>query len=150
MWHNVMFALVICQVLLTWVPFEFVHFLCNFISYPKNLTSMDCNHCLFIVLFTIPTAVALLQCTGICGCGCPISANVSRKLIPVWQLWYNALSSAFAVEATTNHIIVVLTWNVPFNCMGSPFWGIHPMKKMSTCPAPCFCLWQVKRVRMNV
>jgi hypothetical protein len=69
---------------------------------------MDCDRCLFIVLFAIPTAVALLQCTGVCGCGCPISANVSQKITPIWQLWYNAPSSASAADATTNCMIVML------------------------------------------
>jgi hypothetical protein len=70
---------------------------------------MDRDRCLFIVLFVIPTAVTLLQCTGVLGCGCPISANASQTFIPVWQLWYNAPSSASAAEATMNHIIVMLT-----------------------------------------
>jgi hypothetical protein len=63
---------------------------------------MERNRCLFIVLFAIPTTVVLLQYTGICGWGCP-------KITPAWQLWYKALSSASAAEATTNHMIVMLT-----------------------------------------
>ncbi len=30
--------------------------------------------------------VALLQCTSFLGCGCPISARKSRKIMPVWKL----------------------------------------------------------------
>jgi hypothetical protein len=105
----VVFTLVIGQVLLTWVPSEFVHFLCNFISHPEKSHIHGLQPLPFIVLLAIPTAVALLQCTGVWGCGCPISANVSQKIIPVWQLWYNAPSSASAAEATTNRIIVMLT-----------------------------------------
>jgi hypothetical protein len=39
-----------------------------------------------MVLFAMPTAVFLSQCTGVFGCKWPISVNVSQKIIPVWQL----------------------------------------------------------------
>jgi hypothetical protein len=35
------------------------------------------------------------------------------------------------MEAAANSIIVVLKRNAPFNCMGTPFLGIHSMK---VCP----------------
>ncbi len=34
----------------------------------KNLISIDLDRCRFTVLFAIPTAVALLQWTGVRGC----------------------------------------------------------------------------------
>jgi hypothetical protein len=49
----------------------------------------------------------------------------------IWQLWYNALSSASAVDATANLMILKLTWNAPFKQIGSSFFCFHPMKK---CP----------------
>ena len=95
----------------------------------KNLISIERDCYLLIELFAIPTAAALLQCTGVFGWGCPISVSVSLKIMPTWQLWYNALSSSSAADATTNLRIIELTWNALFKQMGSPFFGIHPMKK---------------------
>jgi hypothetical protein len=73
----------------------------------KNLTSIDRERCIFTVLFVIPTAIALSQCTGIFGWGWPRSANVWQNIIPSWQLWKRVLSSASAADATMNLIIVV-------------------------------------------
>ena len=55
-----------------------------------------------IELFAMPTVVALLQCTGVFGCGCLISSNVRRNIIPSWHAKKSAPSSALAAEATTN------------------------------------------------
>jgi hypothetical protein len=60
----------------------------------KNLISIECKCCCLIELFSIPTKVILLQCTGVFGCGCPISFSVSLKIMPIWHLWYNAPSPA--------------------------------------------------------
>jgi hypothetical protein len=117
-------ALVICKILLAWVPAEVVHLLRNFVTYSEKRISMERDCCRLIELFAMPTAVALLHCTGIFGCGCPISAKVSLNVIPVGQSWYSTPSSAYTAEKTMNH-------KAPFNCMGSPFFGIHPKKK---CP----------------
>ncbi len=35
----------------------------------KNFISIDLARCFFTVLFAIPVAVALSQCTGVGGCG---------------------------------------------------------------------------------
>ncbi len=77
----------------------------------------------------MPTAVALLQCTGVLGWGWPRSANVCWNIILVWQLWKSAPSSASAANATMNRSILKLVWNAPFNFIGSPFFGFQPMKK---------------------
>ncbi len=95
----------------------------------KSLISIERKRCRLIELFAIPIVVPLLQCTGVFGCGCPISFSVSLKIMPIWQLWYNAPSSASAADATTSCSIVELTWNAPFKRMGSQFFGIQPMKK---------------------
>ena len=97
----------------------------------KNRISIDLDRCRFTVLLAIPTAVALLQCTGVRGCMCPKSSSVCRKIFPSWQLWKRAPSSASAADATTKRKVVVLTQNTPFNWISSSFLGIHPMKK---CP----------------
>jgi hypothetical protein len=68
----------------------------------KNLISIEQERCPLIELFAVPTAVTLLQCTGVFGCGGPISFSVSLKIMPIWQLWYNAPSLAYAADATTN------------------------------------------------
>ena len=71
----------------------------------------------------------LLQCTGVLGWGCPSSSRVSRKIIPSLQLRKRAPSLASAAEATTNRRMVHNVKNAPFNLIGSPSLGDHPMKK---------------------
>ncbi len=78
-------------------------------------------------LFAIPTAVALSQCTGVLGYGCPTSFSMSLKIIPVWQVSYNAPSLTSAADAMTN---LKLMWNAPLKQMGFPFLGVHPMKNV--------------------
>ncbi len=102
----------------------------------KNCISIDCDQLCFTVLFAIPTAIALLQCIGVLGCGWPRLASVCQKIIAVWQLWKSAPSSTSAADVTKNLIIVKLVWNALFNLIGSPFLGIQPMKK---CPHAQLC-----------
>ena len=83
----------------------------------------------FTVLFVMPMVVALLQCTGVLGWGCPISSRVSQKNIPSLQLRKRAPSSASAADATTKRRMVHNVKNTPFNLIGSPSLGDHPMKK---------------------
>jgi hypothetical protein len=65
---RVMLTLVISQVLLARMPAECVHILCNFVTDPEKHISIKRERWRLTVLFAIPTAVALLQCTGILGC----------------------------------------------------------------------------------
>jgi hypothetical protein len=81
------------------------------------------------VLFAMPTVVVLSQCTGVRGWGCPNSSKVSRNIIPSLQFRNRAPSSASAAEATTNCRMVHNVKNAPFNLIGSPSFGDHPMKK---------------------
>ncbi len=83
------------------------------------------------VLLAIPTAIALLQCTCVQGCGWPSSSNTSQKIIPLLQVKKRAPSSASSVEATTKQRIAHSVKNAPFNFIGLPLLGIQPMKK---CP----------------
>ena len=55
-----------------------------------------------MVLFAMPTAVALSQCIGILGWGCSRFFRVVLNIIPSWQFINNALSSASAADATTH------------------------------------------------
>jgi hypothetical protein len=82
-----------------------------------------------MVLFAIPTAVALLQGTGIFGCGWPRSSMVSLKIIPSWQYRNNAPCLALAADSTTNHKIEHSVWKTPLNLMDFPLIGKDPMKK---------------------
>ena len=82
-----------------------------------------------MVLFAIPTVVALSQCTGVHGWECPSSSKVSQKIIPSLQLRKRALSLASAAKATTNQRMVHNVKNAPSNLIGSPSLGCHPMKK---------------------
>jgi hypothetical protein len=60
-----MLALVISQIFYSGVPFEIIHILGHFVFYPKNLISIDLDHWRLTILFAMPTAVALLQWTGV-------------------------------------------------------------------------------------
>ena len=66
-----------------------------------------------MVLFVTPIAVELSVCTGLCGCGQPMSMRV-------WELgaisraeMNNAASSASAAEAMTNLMIVAMVKTAP-------------------------------------
>jgi hypothetical protein len=94
-----------------------------------NLISIARARCRFTVFDAIPTAVALLQWTGVLGCGCPRLCSVVRNIMQSWQLQNSAPSSASAADATTNFIICVLTWEASLSFIGCPSLGIDPMKK---------------------
>ncbi len=94
-----------------------------------HLISIEPDHWRLIVLFAMPTVVALSQCTGVRGWGWPSSSKVSQKIIPSLQLRNRAPSSASADDATTKRSMVHSVKNGPFNLMGSPSFGSHPKKK---------------------
>ena len=80
--------------------------------------------------FTIPVAVALLQCIGVGGGGCPSSCKLSVIVLDYF---------AFRDSARVLHLLPMLRrsiWNrvniVPFMCMGCLSCGFHPRNK---CPA---------------
>ncbi len=96
---------------------------------PKYFISIERDRWRLIVLFAMPTVVALLQCTGVLSWGWPSSSRVSQKIIPSLQLRNRAPSSASAADATTKRSMVHSVKNGPFNLMGSPSFGSHPKKK---------------------
>jgi hypothetical protein len=59
--YDVAFTLVISKIFFSRVPFDIVHILGNLITHPKYLISIERDPCRLTVLFTMPTAVALLQ-----------------------------------------------------------------------------------------
>jgi hypothetical protein len=126
-----MLALVICKIFHSGMPFEILHILGHFVLYPNNLISIYLDRWHLTVLFAMPTAIALLQWTGVWvdgGQGCSMFV---KKIIHVWQLWLwnKAPSSASAAEAIMNLIIVEFVWNAPFNHISVLSFGINPMKK---------------------
>jgi len=123
----VVLALVVGKILLPWVPFNFIS--CASLSpTQKYLIPIDQDRCRLTVLFTMPTVVALSQCTGVRGWGCPSSSRVSQKMMPSLQR-KRVPSSASAAKATMNRRMVHNVKNAPFNLIGSPSLGDHPMKK---------------------
>jgi hypothetical protein len=64
---HVMLALAISKIFHSGVQCEFVHILGHFVSYPKNLVSIDLERWRLTVLFAMPAAIALLQCAGDLG-----------------------------------------------------------------------------------
>ena len=75
----VVLALIVSKVLLPGVPFNFVDILCFLVTYPKYLISIDRDLCRLMVLFAMSTVVALSQCTGVRGWGCPSSSRGESK-----------------------------------------------------------------------
>jgi hypothetical protein len=95
----------------------------------KYRISIDRERWRLMVLFAMPTAMALSQWIGVLGCGCPNSSSVMQKIIPSLQFKKRAPSSASAADATTKRRIAHNVKNAPFRRMGSPSLGDHPMKK---------------------
>ena len=125
----VMFALIICKILLTGMPVKCIHLLCTFVTNPKEphfhrsrllslyIAICDANRrCI----------IAMYRCFWL---GVSHIFKDAAKIIPVWQLWNKAPNSTSAADATTKRITLVLTWNAPLIWIGSPSLGNHPMKK---------------------
>ncbi len=71
----------------------------------KYLIFIALERCRLMLLLAIPMAVALLQWTGVLGCGWPRSLSMSQKIIPSSQFKNNAPNSASAADATTKRRI---------------------------------------------
>ncbi len=95
----------------------------------KYLISIEHDRWHLIVLFAMPTVVALSQCTGVPSWGWRSFSRVSQKITPSLQLRNWAPSSASATDDTTKRSMVHSVKNGPFNLMGSPSFGSHPKKK---------------------
>ena len=77
----------------------------------------------------MPTAVVLSTCTGVGGCGCPNSFNISLMTFASWALRNRAPSSASAADAATSFSIEHVVKIFPFNLIGSPSFGKLHKKK---------------------
>ncbi len=102
----------------------------------KNLISINPEHWCLTVLFAMPTAVELLQFTGVGGCGWPISSRVSQNIVACLQYENNAPTSSSAADAMTNRNIAHKVQNAPLNLICCVGLGFHPMKK---CPHALLC-----------
>ena len=147
---GVVFALVVREMLQSGVPLKWKHFLCIFSHVHKYFISIAHDLWRLMVLFAMPTAVALSQCIGILGWGCPRSSRVVLNIIPSWQFINNAPSSASAANATTYIKIAHNVWKAPYSLIGLPSLGSDPMKKMAACLATSFWFTQIWCVGMDV
>jgi hypothetical protein len=121
------------------------NFLCSTVSATqKNRISIKRDHCRLTVLFAMPTAVELSQCTGVGGWGWPISSSVSQNIVACLQFRKRAPSLASAAEATTKRNIAHRVKKAPFNLMGMVGSARQPMKK---CPQAL--LWAFASERYN-
>ena len=98
-------------------------FCVSFSHVQKYLISIARDLCHLMVLFGIPTAVALSQCTGIFGCLWPRSSRVALKIIPSWQFRNSAPSSASAADSTKNLKIS----NKAYEKCHLIWWDLHPL-----------------------
>ncbi len=143
----VVFTLVVCQVFLPRVVFNIIRILgwATLSQTPKYLISIDHKCCLLSVLFAMSTAVALLQCTSVLGCGWPNSSRVIPNIIPSLQFKKRAPSLALAADAMTNLRMAHKVKSALFNLMGLPSDGVEPIKK---CPQAL--LWACASIRYDV
>ena len=88
--------------------------------------------CFVTVSFAMPVAVLLSQCTGVGGCGCPISCKIKRNILVSLPLINKALNLASAADAATNFSIPHTTNIFPFNKVGFQSCGTSPMKYTPT------------------
>jgi hypothetical protein len=58
-------------------------------------------HLCLIVSLLYPVDVVLSVCSGVCGCGCPISSNVVRKSVAYFALRKTDPISASAADDIT-------------------------------------------------
>ena len=80
----------------------------------------------------MPIAVALLQCIGVGGCGCPISCKVIIIILDSFAFRNSAPISASASDAAINLSIWHKVNIAPLICMGCLSCGFHRRNK---CPA---------------
>jgi hypothetical protein len=122
-------TLVVLKVLLPRVVFMSIFFCSTASATQKKCISIEQDLCCLTVLFAMPTAVELLQCTGVGGRGWPISSSVSQNIVPCLQFRKRAPSLASAAEATTNRNMAHRVKKAPFNSMGLVGSALQPMKK---------------------
>ena len=85
--------------------------------------------CLFIVLFTIPTAFVFSMWIGVGGWGWSSSWNIRRMIHASWVLMKNAPNSASAADAATSFSMVHVMAMLPLSLVFSPLRGMLPRNK---------------------
>jgi hypothetical protein len=139
---DMVLTLVVRKVLLPRVVFM-SNFLCSTASATqKKRISIKQDLCCLTVLFTMPTAVELPQCTGIRGWGWPISSSMSRNIVACLQFRKRAPSLASTAEAMLNHNMAQRVKKAPFNLMGLVRSARQPMKK---CPQALLWAFALER-----
>jgi hypothetical protein len=111
----------------------------------KKCISIEQDLCRLTMLFAMPTAVELSQCTDVGGWGWPISSSVSQNIVACLQFRKRAPSLASAAEAMMNHNMAHRVKKAPFNLMGLVGSARQPMKK---CPQAL--LWAFALERYDV
>ena len=85
----------------TWCQFTWTSLCLTISQMQKYCISILLNLCIFIVPFTIPVAVALSQCIGVGGCGCPSFRQVSLTILDSFAFRNIAPIYASAADAAT-------------------------------------------------
>ena len=88
--------------------------------------------CLFIVLFTMPTAVVLSMWIGVDGWGWTSSWSIRRMIHASWVLTKSTPNSASAADSATIFSMVHVMAMFPLILMFSPLRGMLPRNKYPT------------------
>ncbi len=144
------FTLVVRKIFFPWVVFDVKFLLLHSICNPEKQISInrDCWH--LMVLFAIPTAVKLLQCIGVGGCGCPISSSMSLKIVACLQLRKSAPSSASVADAMTKRSMAHKVKKCPIHFDGFGGIPLPTHEKMSTGAAVGVCLQKIQCIGVDV
>jgi hypothetical protein len=126
---NVVFAFVVSQVLLTWVPPDIIHILCNFITNPKIYHFHQMRSLSFDSVICNTNGSHVITMNLFFGLRMPRFFKGHGKTIPSFQLRKRAPNLALAADSTTNRRMVQKVKNAPFNLIGLPSSADHPMKK---------------------
>ena len=85
--------------------------------------------CLFIVFFTIPTAVVLSMWIGVGGWGWPSSWSIRRMIRASWLLMKIAPNSASVADTATSFNMVHVVAMLPLSLIFYPLCGVLPRNK---------------------
>jgi hypothetical protein len=125
----VVLALIVCKIFLPGVPFNFVGIMCYLVTYQKISHLHQSQSLPFDSVSCNADSGGIIARTSVCSWGWPNSSRESQTLIPSLQFRKRAASSALVAKATTKRRMVHNVKNAPFNLIGSPSLGDHPMKK---------------------
>jgi hypothetical protein len=127
----VVFALVVSQVLLPWMPPDIVHILCNFITDPKVTHLHQMQSLLFYGIICDANSSGVIAMDLCFGLGMAQFFKGHPKIMPSLQFRKRAPSLALVAEATPKQRMVHKVKNAPFSLIGLLSFSDQPMKK---CP----------------